>query len=167
MADITLNGNSFSTVGCLPELNSAAPDFKLTKNDLTETTLKDYLGKTIILNIFPSLDTPVCAVSVRTFNQKASNLKDSVVLCISKDLPFAQARFCGSEGLDNVVTLSDFRTGCFGKEYGITISNGPLAGLFARAVIILDKNGKVIYRELIEEVSQEPNYEAALKILKQ
>ena len=166
MAEITLNGEAFQTIGDLPKLDTTAPHFKLTQNDLSEAALKDYKGKTIILNIFPSIDTPVCATSVRAFNQRASNLPDSVVLCISKDLPFAQARFCGAEGLDNVVTLSDFRTGEFGKAYGVTIKNGPLASLFARAVIVIDKDGKVIYEELVKEIAQEPNYDAALNAMK-
>ncbi len=164
MAEVTLNGNSFNTIGELPEINSSALDFTLVKNDLSDVNLNDFAGKTVVLNIFPSLDTPVCAVSVRTFNQKAAELKDTVVLCISKDLPFAQARFCGAEGIENVITLSDFRTGDFGKKYGVTISDGPLAELFARAVVVI-KNGKVIYRELVKEISQEPNYDKALKAI--
>ena len=164
MATVTLNGNSFNTIGELPEINSAAPNFTLVKNDLSETALKDFEGKTVVLNIFPSLDTPVCAVSVRTFNQKAANLKNTIVLCISKDLPFAQARFCGAEGIENVITLSDFRTGEFGRTYGVTISNGPLAELFARAVVVI-KEGKIMYKELVKEISQEPNYDKALKAI--
>ena len=165
MTKVTLNGKAFNTIGNLPKVGTKAPGFKLTKNDLSETELNDYAGKTVILNIFPSIDTPVCATSVRTFNKEASELKNTVVLCISKDLPFAQARFCGGEGLDNVIALSDFRTGKFGKEYGIEITEGPLSSLLARVVIILNKNKEVIYKELVKEISQEPNYEAALNAL--
>ena len=165
MAEITLHGNIFSTTGDLPKIGAIAPGFKLTKNDLSEVTLKEFAEKKVVFNIFPSLDTPVCATTVRTFNKKASDLKDTIVLCISKDLPFAQARFCGAEGLDRVTTLSAFRTGKFGKDYGVEIIDGPLASLFARAIIVLDEDGKVIYKELVKEVAQEPNYDDALKAL--
>jgi len=165
MANITLKGNAFQTVGELPTVGTQAKDFNLVASDLSVKTLADYKGHNVVLNIFPSLDTGTCAASVRRFNKEASSLKDTKVLCISKDLPFAQARFCGAEGLENVITLSDFRTD-FAKQYGLEIANGPLAGLASRVVIILDKTGKVIYNQQVPEIVDEPNYDAALAILK-
>ncbi len=162
MAEITLKGNKINTSGTLPEVGSQAIDFQLVANDLSVKSLADYKGKKVVLNIFPSLDTPTCAASVRRFNQEASNLKNTVVLCISKDLPFAQARFCGAEGLDQVHTLSDFRTD-FGKDYGLEIVDGPLAGLESRAVILLDENGIVTYTQQVPEIVDEPDYEDVLK----
>ncbi len=165
MATITLQGNPFKTIGELPNIGEKAPDFKLTAGDLSHKSLADFTGKKIILNIFPSVDTGTCATSVRTFNKKASSLENTVVLCVSRDLPFAQGRFCGAEGIENVVMLSDFATGSFGKAYQLEISNGPLAHLHARAIVIIDENGIVTYTEQISEIADEPNYEAALKAL--
>ncbi|MDA3905124.1 MAG: thiol peroxidase, partial [Bacteroidales bacterium] len=143
MAEITLKGNKIHTIGNLPEVGSQLKDFILVKNDLSNATLADYAGKRLVLNIFPSLDTGTCAASVRYFNQEASSLENTVVLCISKDLPFAQARFCGAEGLDKVETLSDFRSGDFGRDYNVEIVDGPLANLESRAVIVADETGKI------------------------
>ncbi len=165
MAEITLKGNKINTIGNLPEVGSQAKGFNLVANDLSEKTISDYKGNKVVLNIFPSLDTPTCAASVRRFNQEASNLENTKVLCISKDLPFAQARFCGAEGLENVETLSDFRTD-FSKEYNLEIIDGPLAGLASRAVVILDENGKVTYTQQVPEIVDEPNYEEVLNNLK-
>ena len=166
MAQITLKGNPVNTIGTLPEVGSQAPDFKLTKTDLSDVSLKDFTGKRVVLNIFPSLDTGVCAASVRHFNADAEKLDNTVVLCVSLDLPFAHARFCTTEGLENVVNLSGLRTRSFGKDYGVLITDGPMAGLFSRAVVVLDENAKVIYTEQVPEIVQEPNYEAALAVLK-
>lgn len=166
MATITLKGNTIHTAGNLPAVGSEAPGFKLTKTDLSDVSLKEFAGKKTILNIFPSLDTSVCAASVRKFNAEADKLSNTVVLCISKDLPFAHNRFCTTEGLKNVISLSELRDDSFSKAYGVKISDGPMAGLFSRAVVILDTNGKVIYSEQVPEITQEPNYEAALKVLK-
>ncbi len=165
MAKITLKGNPINTVGNLPEFDSNAQDAKFTKTDLHDVSLKDYFGKKIVLNIFPSIDTPVCAASVRRFNVEAAKQENTVVLCISADLPFAHARFCGAEGLDKVVSLSTFRYRAFGDTYGIRIADGPLAGLLGRAVIIINEEGKVVYTELVPEIAQEPNYAEALKNL--
>ena len=165
MAQVTLQGEACSLSGELPAIGSEASDFTLVASDLSTQTLKDYSGKTVILNIFPSIDTDVCATSVRKFNEEASKLNNTAVLCISRDLPFAQGRFCGAEGLKNVITLSDFRSGDFGKDYGLTITDGALAGLLARAVIIIDPAGNIIYSELVPEIAQEPNYSAALAAL--
>lgn len=153
--------------GHFPQAGETAPDFLLTKNDLSDFSLKDGNGEYLILNIFPSLDTGVCATTVRRFNQMAASLPGAMVLCISKDLPFAQNRFCVSEGIDHTLLLSDFRyTSRFGKDYGVLITSGPMRGLLARAVVIIDPKGKVIYSELVSEVTREPNYEAALRGLK-
>jgi thioredoxin-dependent peroxiredoxin len=165
MAKITLKGNPINTIGELPLVGTIAPDFKLTGKDLTDKTLQDFQGKKIVMNVFPSIDTAVCAMSVRRFNAEASNLQNAVVLCISRDLPFAQARFCGAEGLDNVVMLSELRDFNFGSAYGLEMLDGLMASLLARAVVILDETGKVIYTELVPEIGQEPNYDAALKAL--
>lgn len=165
MASITLHGNAISTIGNLPAVGSNAPCFKLTGSELGEVSSADYKGKKVVLNIFPSLDTPVCATSVRQFNAKAAGLDNTVVICVSKDLPFAHKRFCSTEGIANVVTASDFREGSFGKEYGVTIADGPLAGLHSRAVVVIDENGVVKYTEQVPEILEEPNYEAALKAL--
>ncbi len=162
MATITLKGNPINTVGNLPAKGSLSPDFKLVKSDLAVVTPSDLKGKKVILNIFPSLDTDVCAASVRRFNAEASKLENTVVLCVSKDLPFANKRFCSVEGLENVVTASDFRDGSFGKNFGVTIADGALTGLHSRAVVVLDENSKVIYTEQVPEIVQEPDYEAAL-----
>jgi thiol peroxidase len=165
MAQITLKGNPIHTNGQLPSLNSKAPNAQFTKNDLTETNLGEFAGKNVILNIFPSLDTATCAMSVRKFNQEANQLPETVILCISADLPFAQARFCAAEGLNNVIPLSIFRHPEFAEHYGVRIVDGPLAGLLARAVIILDKNQQIIYSEQVSEIVNEPNYSAALAAL--
>lgn len=165
MAKITLQGNPFNTLGDLPEKGTKAPDFALVKQDLSVAKLSDFKGQRVVLNIFPSLDTATCAASVRHFNAAASGLDNTVVLCISKDLPFAQARFCGAEGLDKVITLSDFRNGSFGKDYRLEIVDGPLAGLESRVVIVLDEDGKVIYTQQVSEIVDEPDYESALAAL--
>ena len=165
MAEITLKGNTIHTSGSLPKKGSKATDFKLTGIDLTPKTLTDYIGKKIILNIFPSIDTGTCAASVREFNLKAASLENTVVLCISKDLPFAQARFCGAEGIKNVTMLSDFTDGNFGKSYGLEIVNGPLAHLHSRAIVVIDEKGTITYTEQVSEISNEPNYKNALKEL--
>lgn len=166
MAQITLGGNPIETLGMLPETGSKAPDFTLVKTDLSTASLSDFEGSRVVLNIFPSVDTGTCAASVRKFNEKASELDNTKVLCISRDLPFAQARFCGAEGLTNVISLSDFRDGSFGAAYGLTFSNGPLQGLHSRAVVVLDEKGNVLYTEQVAETKDEPNYEAALAALK-
>lgn len=165
MATITLGGNPINTNGELPKNGTQAPDFQLVKNDLSVATLSDFAGSKLVLNIFPSIDTGTCATSVRTFNAKASALENTKVLCISRDLPFAQKRFCGAEGLENVINLSDFRDGSFGKNYGLEIVDGPLAGLHSRVVIILDENGVVKYCEQVPEIANEPNYDLALAAL--
>lgn len=166
MAKITLKGNPVNTVGELPKVGVQAKNFTLVKGDLSKATLGDFKGSKLVLNIFPSLDTGTCAASVRYFNKAAAELENTKVLCISRDLPFAQNRFCGAEGIQNVVTLSDFATGEFGKNYGLEIADGPLQGLHSRAVVILDENGKVIYNEQVREIVNEPDYENALKALK-
>jgi len=162
MASITLKGNAINTSGELPQTGTKAPDFQLTAIDLSKKSLADFSGSTLILNIFPSIDTGTCATSVRTFNKSAASLDNTKVLCISRDLPFAQARFCGAEGIANVEMLSDFATGSFGKNYGLEISNGPLAKLHSRAIVIININGDVIYTEQVPEIVDEPNYEKAL-----
>lgn len=165
MASITLKGNPFHTSGNLPKVGEKAKDFTLVKSDLSTATLADFKGTKVVLNIFPSLDTGTCAASVRRFNKEASELENTKVLCISRDLPFAQARFCGAEGLNNVITLSDFADGSFGKNYGLEIIDGPLAHLHARAVVVLDENGLVTYTQQVPEIVDEPNYESVLAVL--
>lgn len=165
MATITLGGKATQTSGDLIAVGAQAPDFKLAKNDLSTVSLKDFAGSKLILNIFPSVDTGVCATSIRTFNKKAASLDNTKVLCISRDLPFAQARFCGAEGIENVMTLSDFATGSFGKDYNLEIVDGGFAHLHSRVIIVIDEKGVVKYTEQVPEVGQEPNYEAALKAL--
>ena len=165
MATITLGGNPIKTNGELPKLNSKSPNFELVKNDLSTTTLSDFLGTKLVLNIFPSVDTGTCATSVRKFNEKASSLLNTKVLCISRDLPFAQKRFCGAEGLENVINLSDFKAGSFGKDYGLEIAEGIFSGLHSRVVIVIDETGNVIYTEQVPEIADEPNYNAALAVL--
>ncbi len=164
MATVTLKGNPLETVGELPAVGSAAPAFTLVKHDLSEVSLQDFKGKKLVLNIFPSIDTGTCATSVRTFNQKAVELQNTQVLCVSMDLPFALGRFCGAEGIDKVSTASGFRSN-FGKDYGLTFSTGPLKGLYSRSIVVIDEAGKVLYTEQVKETAQEPNYEAALKNL--
>jgi thiol peroxidase len=164
MATVTLKGNPFNTNGNLPATGSQAPQFKLVKTDLSEITSDELKGKRVVLNIFPSVDTPTCATSVRTFNAEASKLDNTIVICASQDLPFALARFCGAEGLDKVIPASAFRSD-FAADYGVKLIEGPLAGLTSRAVVVLDTDGKVLHTELVGEVANEPNYEAALKSL--
>jgi thiol peroxidase len=166
MAKISLKGNPINTVGSLPKKGHIAKDFVLVTNKLERVGLENYKGSRLVLNIFPSLDTPTCAMSVRQFNKLAGEMKNTNVLCISRDLPFAQARFCGAEGLNNVITLSDFETGEFGYDYGVEIIDGPMKGLHSRAVVILDKDYKVIYTQQVPEIAQEPDYEKALNALK-
>ena len=165
MAEITLGGNPIHTLGELPAVGTKAPDFSLTANDLSVKRLTDFSGKKVILNIFPSLDTSTCATSVRTFNEKASSLNNTVVICVSRDLPFAQSRFCGTEGLKNVITLSDFANGSFGKDYALEITDGPMAYLHSRAIVVIDENGTISYTEQVGEIADEPNYEAAISSL--
>ncbi|MGH8467114.1 MAG: thiol peroxidase, partial [Pseudomonas sp.] len=159
-------GNPVQVEGELPKTGTQAPDFTLTAGDLSDATLATFAGKRKVLNIFPSVDTPTCATSVRTFNKKANELNNTVVLCISADLPFAQARFCGAEGLENVQNLSTLRGREFIENYGVAIADGPLAGLTARAVVVLDENDNVLHSELVGEIADEPNYDAALAVLK-
>lgn len=165
MAQITIGGNDISTSGSLPAVGSQAPNFKLKKADLSEASLNDYKGKRVILNIFPSIDTDVCATSVRNFNKRATELDNTAVLCISRDTPFAQKRFVSDEGLENVENLSDVIDGSFGNDYGLTMTSGPLTGFHSRAVLVLNEEGKVIYNEQVGEIADEPNYLAALKTL--
>ncbi len=165
MAEITLKGNKINTVGSLPAVGSSAPDFVLTGKDLSDVKLSDLSGKKVILNIFPSLDTEVCAASVRRFNAEANKVDNTVVVCASLDLPFAHGRFCTTEGLDNVVSASELRDRSFGDAYGVRIADGPLAGLLSRAVVVVDEGGKVVYTEQVPEIVEEPNYEAALQAL--
>ena len=165
MAEITLGGTPVQTSGTLPATGSKAPDFTLVKTDLTECSMEEFMGKKIVLNIFPSVETSVCAQSVRQFNEEAADLNDTVVLCISRDLPFAQKRFCAAEGIENVVMLSDFKNGDFGKDYGVEFTNGGFDGLLSRAVVVIDKDGLVRYTEQVAEIGDEPNYKAALEAL--
>lgn len=166
MASVTLKGNPVSIGGSLPQVGQTVPDFQLADAKRNLLGLDAFAGKRKILNIFPSIDTPTCATSVRTFNQKASQMQNTVVLCISADLPFAQSRFCGAEGIDNVVTLSTFRnTAKFANDYGVNILDSSLAGLTARAVIVLDENNKVLHSELVSEIANEPDYASALSVL--
>lgn len=164
MTNITLKGNTIETVGELPKKGENAPDFSLVKADLSDANLKDYNGKRLILNIFPSLDTPTCAVSVRKFNKEVSKLNNTAVLCISQDLPFAGARFCGAEGIENVDTGSTFRS-TFGKDYGVEIKTGILRGLLSRAVVVIDESGKILYTQQVPEIGEEPDYNSALGVL--
>ncbi len=166
MAQVTLKGNPVQVEGELPKVGAKAADFTLTAGDLSNATLATFASKRKVLNIFPSVDTPTCATSVRKFNAQANDVANTVVLCISTDLPFAQARFCGSEGLENVKNLSDFRDSDFAVDYGVAIADGPLKGLTARAVVVLDENDNVLHSELVKEIAEEPNYEAALAVLK-
>ncbi len=165
MAHITLGGNPCETIGDLPAVGTKAPGFTLSTSDLGSKSLTDFAGSKVVMNIFPSIDTGVCAASTRRFNEEASKLSNTKVLCISRDLPFAHARFCGAEGIDNVEMLSDFKDGSFGKEYQLEIANGGFAGLHSRAIVVLDEAGTVVYNEQVPEIGQEPNYEEALKHL--
>lgn len=159
MASVTFKGSPVKINGNLPEVGSQAPDFKLVGSGLNEINLSDYKGKKVVLNIFPSIDTGVCAASVRNFNKWASKNENTVVICVSKDLPFAQGRFCGAEGLENVITASDFRYNNFATDYGVLMLDGPLAGLMARSVVAIDENGNVAYNQLVPEIVEEPSYE--------
>lgn len=163
--EITFKGAPVHTVGSLPQIGAKAPDFTLVKTDLSNLHLKDYLGKNIILNVFISLDTPVCATSIRKFNMDASKLSNTVVICVSLDLPFAYQRFCSIEGLDKVIPASAFRNPEFGKTYGLTITDGPLSQLLSRAVIAIDKDQNIVYTEQVPEITQEPNYAAVLEVI--
>ena len=166
MSTVTLKGNPFTTVGSLPNVSAEAPKSgALVKADLSELSLIDLRGKRVVLNVFPSIDTPTCATSVRKFNEKAAGLKDAVVVCVSMDLPFAHKRFCGAEGIEDVITASAFRSS-FGEDFGLTFADGPLKGLLSRAVIVLDAEGKVLHREQVGETADEPDYDAALAALK-
>lgn len=166
MALIQIRGGVANTKGELPAVGSTAPDFRLTKSDLSSVSNKDFAGKKVVLNIFLSVDTGTCAKSVHTFNKKASSLDNTVVLCVSPDLPFALNRFCGAEGIENLVMLSAFKDPSFGLDYGVTFADGPLESLFSRAVVILNEKGKVIYREHVSNISKEPDYEQAMNALK-
>ena len=166
MATITLKGNEFHTNGNLPKVGTKANDFTLVANDLSKKTLADFKGSRVILNIFPSVDTGTCATSVRTFNKTASDLDNTKVVCVSRDLPFAQARFCGAEGIENVSMLSDYILGEFGNNYGLNIIDGPLEGLNSRCIVIIDENGIITHTEQVSEIVDEPNYDVALNALK-
>jgi len=166
MTKITLQGNQIKTIGKLPKIGKKAPKFKLVQTDLSKAGLKDFKGKKILLNIFPSIDTGICAASLRKFNETAAGLENTVVLNVSKDLPFAHSRFCAAEGIENALTLSDFAKGKFGRRYGVTIKTGPMKGLLSRAVVVVNEDGKISYTEQVPEIAQEPNYEAALDALK-
>jgi thioredoxin-dependent peroxiredoxin len=163
MAKITLKGNPCATSGELPQVGSKAPDFTLVAGDLSEKSLADFSGKKVILNIVPSLDTPVCGLSAKTFNEKMDNGKQTQIVNVSMDLPFAQKRFCESNHVDHVSNLSAFRSDKFGKDYGVSIVDGPLKGLLARAIVVIDENGFVVHNELVPEIAQEPNYDSAIK----
>lgn len=162
MATTALRGNPVQTSGDLPKVGSTAPGFELVKQDLSSVKLSDLAGKKVVLNIFPSIDTPTCATSVRKFNEKAASKANTVVLCVSKDLPFASKRFCGAEGIENVVTASGFRDTAFEQAYGIQIADSALKGLMARSVVVLDESGKVVHTQLVAEIADEPDYDAAL-----
>ncbi len=166
MATVAFQGAPVNLCGELPKVGESAPKFGGVKGDLTTVHLPEFLGKKVVLNIFPSLDTPVCAASVRRFNKEAASLENTVVLCVSKDLPFAQSRFCTTEGLNDVVALSVFRCHHFDERYGLTMTDGPLKGLLARAVVIVDEEGRIAYEELVPEITHEPDYDAALAALK-
>ncbi len=165
MATTAFKGEPVTTCGQLPEVGSKAPDFTVVGTDLSEVTLADFAGRRVVLSVFPSVDTGVCAASVRAFNEKAAGMEGTQVVCISHDLPFALARFCGAEGIENVTAASGFRSS-FGADYGLTMTDGPLEGLLARAVIVLDDEGTVVYTQLVEEISTEPDYDAALAALR-
>lgn len=165
MADITLGGNPVHTSGELPAAGTKAPEFTLVKGDLSTASLSDFKGTKLVLNIFPSVDTGTCASSVRKFNEKAGSLQNTKVLCISRDLPFAQNRFCGAEGLENVISLSDFKDGSFGNAYGLTLVDGPLAGLLSRVVVVINEDGNIAYTEQVADIKDEPDYNNALAAL--
>lgn len=166
MAHTKLHGSPVTTIGEMPAIGTLAPGFKLTTGELKDIDLADFRGKKVLLNIYPSIDTGVCAMSVRKFNAEAAALENTMVLGVSRDLPFALGRFCGAEGIDRVLTLSEMRDHSFGKAYGVEITDGPMAGLLARSVVVIDEQGKVVYTELVDDIVHEPNYDAALKALK-
>ncbi len=166
METVFFKGTPCHTYGTVPVAGDKAPCYDLVSKDLAEVRCNDFPGKRVVLNVFPSLDTPVCAASVRRFNQEAASLADTVVICVSMDLPFAMARFCSANNIENVIAASAFRSPMFGQKYGLQMVDGPLAGLLARAVIILDPDRNVIYRDLVEEITHEPDYEGALSVLK-
>lgn len=166
MSALKFKGNPINTTGEMPQNGQKAPNFELVKNDLSRVNLSDYLGKNVILNIFPSIDTGVCATSVRKFNQDAANLPNTTVVCISKDLPFAHSRFCGAEGIQNLDMLSSFDDDDFERNYKLTMADGPLKGLFARSIVVVDPNGTVVHTELVDDIVHEPNYEAAIAAIK-
>jgi len=165
MAQVTMKGTPVNTNGQLPEVGSKASDFRLIANDLSTKSLADYKGQNVVMNIFPSVDTGVCATSVRNFNKSAASLENTKVLCISRDLPFAQSRFCGAEGIENVEMLSDFKTGKFGDDYGLNFADGPFTGLSSRCIVVVNAEGEVVHTEQVGEIVDEPNYEAALASL--
>ncbi|MCU4165410.1 thiol peroxidase [Carboxylicivirga caseinilyticus] len=165
MAKITFKGSPVETAGDLPRVGAEAPEFTLVNTELGDVSLNDYKGQKVVLNIFPSVDTSVCAASVRRFNAEASKRDNTTVLCISRDLPFAHARFCGAEGLDKVISLSEYKDEVFSQNYGVKMVDGPLAGLLSRAVVVVDENGKVVHSEQVDDIVHEPDYEAALKVL--
>ncbi len=165
MSQVTFKGDTVNTAGNLPSIGSKAPDFSLTAGDLSQKSLADFSGKKVVLSIFPSIDTGTCAASVRAFNEKAAQFENTVVLCISRDLPFAQGRFCAAEGLDNVITLSEYKDSSFSDAYNVRFVDGPLEGLLSRSVVVLDETGKVVYTEQVAETTNEPNYDAAVAAL--
>lgn len=165
MAQVTLKGNPVQTIGNLPAVGETAPGFTLVDKELNDISLPDYAGQKVVLNVFPSIDTPTCAMSVRRFNAEIGNRGNAVAICASMDLPFAHGRFCGAEGLEKVVSASAFRNAEFGQHYGVSITDGPLKGLFARAVVVLDESGHVVYNQLVPEIADEPDYDAALQAL--
>lgn len=166
MANVTLRGKEIHTIGTLPAIGSGVPDFRLTKQDLSEIKVADLAGKKVIYNIFPGIDTATCATSVRKFNEQAAAVENTTIVCVSADLPFALKRFCGAEGINNVVATSDLRDKSFGKTWGLTFTDGPLEGLLSRAVVVTDANGKVVYTEQVAEVGSEPDYDKALAAAK-
>lgn len=165
MANVTLGGTPVETIGNLPAVGSTAPDFKLTNSELADKTISDFSGSRLVLNIFPSVDTGTCAQSIRTFNEKASALENTKVLCISKDLPFAMARFCGAEGIDNVESFSDYKTGKFGEDYGLTFKTGAFETLLSRCIVVIDTDGTILHTQQVSEIADEPNYDEALASL--
>ncbi len=164
MSEITLKGKVVNTLGSLPKVGSKAPNFTLTAADLSRKNLSDFYGKKVVLNVFPSIDTDTCAASVREFNKRIAKIENTIVLCVSKDLPFAQSRFCGAEGIKDVIMLSDFANGNFGKDYGLEFIDGPLAHLHSRAVIVIDEQGNVVYTEQVSETVSEPDYMSVLSV---
>ncbi len=166
MSKTAFKGNPVQMGGDLPQIGAKAPDFRLTNTDLADISLDSFSGKRVILNIFPSIDTGVCAASVRNFNQHAANMDNAVVVCVSKDLPFAHKRFCGAEGIENVVNASEFKDHSFSKAYGVEMQDGPLVGLMARSVVVVNEKGEVIHTEIVDDITHEPNYEAAMNVLK-